>query len=302
VNTDRAELSLVWRGSFDATGLHEQSTVLVAYEPIGTRWNADELRARLARATPGRAVTLDQVLAAERPVIPSAPAPAEAPTPDITATLIGATRPSGLALPFKTPLGTMSSAPWAFAPPAPARSSPMAPASSAPENVESTLTLGVRRPPAPALPFLPRGASGVGGSDEVRIELSRPGSALPFIAPGTVAQTVSVAPEAVEEAPAPSLVALEPERIEEADETDPPPPRRLAAPSPPLLSVEDYVSIRAEMVTRRRKDVLSQRGISAATWKRQEQMQLEALEEEALAGKADRAVALAAALERVGLA
>lgn len=324
VDTDRAELSLVWRGSFEAAGVEDLVTLLVGYERTGTRWAPRELRERLALATRGSPVMREHPGATgelRTAVIPLVGAVTATQVPDDEPTQVGAARLP--VLPFIAAAGGEPTQVGAARPPA--LRLPSITAESDDEHTAVRFDAGR----SPALPFLPSSTSNAEAGQQTLIGVEWPSAVLPFIAPiapapereaaltsgapgamrsalpfVTPAPIAPAAPEAASaEEPRPEPPAApEPELIDESDEPDPVPPHRPPAPSPPLLAVEDYVAIVTEMATRRRKEVLLQRGISAATWKRQKRMQIEALEEEALAGKADRAAALTVALERARLA
>lgn len=325
VDTDRAELSLVWRGSFDAAGFEDLVTLLVGYERAGTRWAPRELRERLALARRGSPVMKEHPGATgelRTAVIPLVGPVTATQVPDDEPTQVGAARLP--VLPFIAAAGGELTQVGAARPPAlrlpiiPAESNdehtavrfdagrapalPFLPSSTSTAEAGQRTLIGVEWPPSAVLPFIAPIAPAP--EREAAPTSGAPGamrSALPFVTPSPIAPAAPEAASAEEPRPEPPA-APEPELIDESDEPDPVPPHRRPAPSPPLLAVEDYVAIVTELETRRRKEVLLQRGISVATWKRQTRMQIEALEEEALAGKADRAAALTVALERARLA
>jgi hypothetical protein len=82
VDTDRAEMTLVWRGAFAASADLEQAGLLLAFEPTGTRWSGSEIRERF-RSAPPAAVEIAAVSRAapeDRPAAPSSTTPHDLPT------------------------------------------------------------------------------------------------------------------------------------------------------------------------------------------------------------------------------
>ena len=317
IDTDRVELSLVWRGSFDASAAPARTYLLVAFEPVGTRWSLPELRHHLERASRGEAIVKADPpapvapRAAERPPTfdsPSAPPSGRGTlsvgTSEATLLMTGPARQVMSPLPFRaadesTTLIGLPTASTVDALPFLTSSEPRA---AWPDRVGTVAAAMTAR--APVLPFLPRHEtppSTPASTEDVTVNhdhakldrvltASLPFSFVPPPAP------VSAAPRAFgEEVAATGLLAKA-----TASEA----PRRTFEPSrlePELLTVDKYAAIRAELSHGRRREVLAQHGIDAVSWRHQERMQIAALEQAALDGRTDRAAALMKAIDRAEL-
>lgn len=300
VDADRAEIALVWRGAFDAAAGIDKPCVLVAYEPVGTRWSNPDVRERFRRAARGQAVFVDMTRAARE--APAPPAPAPVLPEDETATREMARPP----LPPRA-VTMMVEVPEGYGAPAPAFVQPPAPRD---EEVTVTAVMpGGAKPGAAPLPF--RAATGAppifepappraaarpqdDGEPTKLIPAGRaPASdALPFHAPAPPIMSAPVPPPMV---PAPPIVSA------------PLPPPIVSAPAAPraregqrLLPVEAYAAIKLSLA----RDpagtgtILRREGFDRASWKEQERMQVAAIEAEAQKGQSLRAAAMMAALGR----
>ena len=56
LDVERAEIALLWRGSFDPGPEPQRTSLLVAFEPVGTRWSPREIQCYLPDAEPGTAL------------------------------------------------------------------------------------------------------------------------------------------------------------------------------------------------------------------------------------------------------
>ncbi|AKT38161.1 DUF2169 domain-containing protein [Chondromyces crocatus] len=274
IDTDRALLSLVWRGSFDDTLVSAHQRLLVAFEMADTRWSTDEVREQLKYTRSGRAT--------ESTAAPAASVPA----PRIAA-------PQVLLVPT-TPdeddemdEGVNTMAP-AFEPSASAAH--VLPFITTPHDLRDEPAERVS-PYDTALPF---GAPGV-VPPPPRLWTEGPA----FLREKTLIPQLSMPDTEVRspprlDTPASALAAL----------TPPPVPARRASapPGQELLPVDRYVAIRAELAQGRRREVLRRHGFDPTSWKRQEQLQIATIQSEALAGQSTRAMSLARALEEAGLA
>ena len=310
VDTDRAELSLVWRGSFDVERAPAGARLLVGYEMPGTRWSAIEQRDRLrfswpaqvveppeqgsGRPPPSGSVSRDHSADDERTTVSAVPRLAGAPPRLFTATLVDATMVTQA-----PPLGGTPAA-------LPFVSSPVLPFVSPAEQAAAMQPMP--RVPAPPL------ASWFDHGDDSEMTVLRSSESARRPPPFVVATPVLVAepPKIMSDVAPPSLVPqLPPEPSKASSEPVAPPEPEPASASPPrppkprpqpLLPVERYVAIRAELATGRRREVLPRHGFDVAAWKHQEKMQIEAIEAQALAGQTARAEALSRALEDAGFA
>lgn len=368
IDVDRAQLCLVWRGSFDAAVSADRPVVLVGYEIAGTRYAATELHERLRAARreavgppaeappaggrPGRAKTIvlegpsrpydgrSTVIADEGPPRPAAlpfapvgalravppskphydgrstlaveegtrsvvlPFPESAPKKpayDGRSTLIGEEGAPRGALPFaaaapRLPPSTPSVTDTAL----PFRRSTPPPAPPPPRRDEETTLVGVEAPTA-ALPFaaeLPPPPPPIFvRPDSPRLDVPPPPPLVPAPPP-------ALAEEEDEEPPTipPPPPEPEPERVtsDDDEENETRAEGRPAPPPEPLLEVAAFAAVRAELETGKRREVLARHGLDPRSWRRQERLQVEAIEQEARAGKADRAAALEEALRAAG--
>ncbi len=287
IDSDRAELAVVWRGAFDAAAGVVHPALLVAYEPPGTRWSNPEARDRFRHAPRSRAAEPGGRHAPESAPrayvpteLPRARVPARVPTDDEMATLelVRAPLQPRAATEITHVTRTLTAVAIVGAPALPFRAADEAtplsfePATFRPAPDQERTDVIVGGPARAPLPFRAPASTNEAPGDQWR--------------PPDVPRAPLPPPEPLRPAaspPAPVVVA----------------PR--AAPEPvadELLPVAAYAAIKRAIMNHPRSGMatLQRKGFDRASWKRQEQMQSAAIESEALGGQRERAAGLLAAL------